>query len=464
MLGGMIRHASRAVLALVLLFASFAAAAQTNVPDSDPKVPVAGGTLTESPKSASAESPKGAAYSLSPDKLAKAIELSRIRGVLHFVGAAWDVLVLFAVLQFGIAAAVRRFAERCSGNSWVQGLVFLVGMMLILEIAALPLAIYRHILGVRYGLSVQGWGGWLLDDLKQLGLSIALFYGPVMLLRLILRKAPQKWWLIFWGMSIPAVVILVFVAPVLIDRSMDTLQPLEPHAPALVQRISQITKRGGLDIPPSRMFWQEASKKTTQMNAKVTGLGATKRVVVWDTTVAKMSMDETSFVFGHEMGHYVMDHIWKGIGFSIVVLFVSLALAKVCVDALVDRFAPDWGVRTLNDWPVLVVLMLVLSVFSFFLEPVNNAFSRYLEHEADVYGIEVVHGIVANPQEAARMSFQKLGEASLEDPNPNRFVQWWTGSHPTIPERAAWAAGYDPWQPGKSPKYFANSPQAAAEK
>lgn len=445
MLGGMIRLAVRVVLLFGLLFTSFAATGQTNVPDANPKVPVASGAVKEPPK---------AAYSLPPEKLAKAIELSRIRGVLHFVATGWDILVLFAVLQLGIAARVRNFSERCSGNSFAQGAIFLVLMMAILAAASLPLGIYRHILGVRYGLSVQGWGGWFFDNLKELGLSIVLFYGPVMLLRLTLRKAPRLWWLIFWGLSIPAVVILVFIAPVLIDRSMDTLEPLQPHAPALVQRISEITKRGRLDIPPSRMFWQEASKKTTQMNAKVTGVGATKRVVVWDTTIAKMSMDETSFVFGHEMGHYVMSHIWKGIGFSIVVLFVSLALAKVSVDSLLRRYRQRWGIRELYDWPVLVVLMLVLSVIGFFLEPVNNAFSRHLEHEADVYGVEVVHGIVANPQEAARMSFQKLGEASLDDPNPNKFVQWWSGSHPTIPERAAWAAEYDPWQPGRKPKYF----------
>lgn len=438
------RLLTRLTLLLTLLFAPFAVS-QSNAPGTGSQTPSASASLKEPPK---------AAYSLPPEKLAKAIKLSRIRSVMYFVGVAWDIAALFAVLQLGIAARVRGFAESLSRNDWLQGLIFLAVMLVILWVISLPLAVYRHIVGVHYGLSVQGWNGWLLDNLKELGLSLLLFYLPAMFLRWLLRRAPRKWWLVFWAMSIPGVLALVFIAPILIDRSMDKLEPLKPHAPALVQRIATITQRGGLDIPPSRMFWQEASKKTTQMNAKVTGLGATKRVVVWDTTITKMSMDETSFVFGHEMGHYVMNHLWKGIAFSIVVLFFSFALAKVCVDALISRFAPQWGARTPNDWPVLVVLMLVLSVFSFFLDPVNNAFSRHLEHEADIYGIEVIHGIVRNPQEAARMSFQKLGEAALEDPNPNKFLQFWTGSHPTIPERAAWAASYDPWQPGQTPKYM----------
>ena len=102
----------------------------------------------------------------------------------------------------------------------------------------------------------------------------------------------------------------------------------------------------------------------------------------------------------------------------------------------------------------MALMVLVLQVLSFFAEPLANALSRGAEHDADVFGQEVVHGIVADPREAARASFQLLGEKSYDDPNPSAFVEFWTDSHPSIPFRAAFAKHYDPWAPGAEPKYF----------
>ena len=101
-----------------------------------------------------------------------------------------------------------------------------------------------------------------------------------------------------------------------------------------------------------------------------------------------------------------------------------------------------------------VVLMLVLSVFSFLSDPISNSYIRSHEHDADVYGQEAVHGIVSDPQKVAQQAFQVLGEESLTDPNPNAFIEFWTFSHPSIGRRAAFAAAYDPWAPGAKPKYF----------
>jgi STE24 endopeptidase len=101
-----------------------------------------------------------------------------------------------------------------------------------------------------------------------------------------------------------------------------------------------------------------------------------------------------------------------------------------------------------------VVFMLVLSVLSFFSEPIVNGFSRMHEHEADVYGQEAIHGIVADPQATAQQSFQLLGEMSLTDPNPSPFVEFWTFGHPSVSSRAAFAAAYNPWAPGEHPRYF----------
>jgi STE24 endopeptidase len=93
-------------------------------------------------------------------------------------------------------------------------------------------------------------------------------------------------------------------------------------------------------------------------------------------------------------------------------------------------------------------------VLGFVAEPMGNAFSRMQEHEADVYGQEVIHGLVADPQQVATQDFQRLGEIWLDDPSPNRFVEWWMYSHPSTSERMRFAAGYDPWVDGREPRYF----------
>ena len=394
------------------------------------------------------------AYSLSGDKLQKSIKVSRIREIVHFAQAGWDIAAIIVLLSLGVFSRARNIAENISSNVWVQCLIYIPIFLMLLTVIDLPIDLYMHTVSLKYGLSVQTWGGWIWDLTKGLLIGMALSYLPAMLLKLIFRKAPQKWWLIFWGASIPTIVFLVFIAPVVLEPLMNKYESLQPKAPALVNRLEQVVSRGGLVIPPARMFWMDASSKTTQMNAYVTGIGASKRVVVWDTTIAKLNLDETSVVFGHEMGHYVLNHIWRGIAFTIAVLFVTLFLAKVFIDWAIARFGASWQVRGLSDWASLAVLMLALSIFGFLLEPVTNGFSRSMEHQADVYGMEAVHGIVANPQESARSAFQKLGEASLVDPNPNAFVEFWTGSHPSIASRAAFAASYDPWQPGKQPEFF----------
>jgi Zn-dependent protease with chaperone function len=202
------------------------------------------------------------------------------------------------------------------------------------------------------------------------------------------------------------------------------------------------------------MSLMRASAKTTGLNAYVTGLGPSKRVVVWDTSIQKATPDEILFIFGHETGHYVLGHIWATIEFLAVLLLFEFYLGYRGLRWLIRRYGAAWGVGSQNDWVALAALMLVFSVLSFASEPIVNGYSRAHEHAADVYGQEAIHGIVADPQTTAQQAFQLLGETSLVDPNPNRFVELWTFSHPSISSRVAFAATYNPWLPGQHPKYF----------
>jgi len=239
-----------------------------------------------------------------------------------------------------------------------------------------------------------------------------------------------------------------------IDPLFNTFEPLRTSNPALVAQLEKVATRGGIGIPPERMFLMKASAKVTGMNAYVTGFGASKRIVVWDTTIAGATPDEIALIFGHEMGHYRLNHIPIGLAFVAVMLLVGFYLGFLAVQWLIKRYGGVWRVGSQQDWGAVVVMLLVLSVGSFLAEPVGNAFSRWEEHAADVYGLEAVHGLVANPQVTGQKAFQVLGETSLTEPHPNGFVVFWTYSHPSIQSRAQFSRDYNPWAAGQTPRYF----------
>ena len=117
------------------------------------------------------------------------------------------------------------------------------------------------------------------------------------------------------------------------------------------------------------------------------------------------------------------------------------------------RYGARWHIRDVADWASSPVLLLALALFGFFSEPVTSSFSRMIEHDADIYGLEVIHGIVPNSADEAAQSFQILGEVSLDDPNPSPFIEFWLYDHPSISERVRFASEYDPWMKGQPPKY-----------
>jgi Zn-dependent protease with chaperone function len=201
------------------------------------------------------------------------------------------------------------------------------------------------------------------------------------------------------------------------------------------------------------MFEMKASEKLNSVNAYVTGLGASKRVVIWDTTMSKLTTPETLSVFGHEMGHYVLGHVRNSLILASIFALVLLFIAYHGVGWLLGRWGARWQIRDQADWASLPVLLLIVSVLGFLSQPVTNAYSRWQEHQADVFGLEVIHGIVPDSKEVASHAFQVLGEVSLDEPNPNPFIEFWLYSHPSISERIAFTQSYDPWSSG-TPKYI----------
>jgi STE24 endopeptidase len=392
-------------------------------------------------------------YTLPADKLAKAAALYTVGVRLLIVDTVFGFLILLAFLYGRIGPRFRDFAERVTSGVRKQGFISVPLVLLLLLILQLPLEMYGHRLSLAYGLSIQGWGSWFADWTKSLALLLFLFTLAITGAYALMRRSRRLWWLWFWFISIPVVVFIVFISPVVVEPMFNHFEPLAPRQPQLVEEIEKVTQRGGLTIPRDRMYEMRASEKVTTLNAYVSGLAASKRVVVWDNTIKDMTIPQTLYVFGHEMGHYVLNHIWKGIAFTLVLLFIGLYLGARAAEWSVRRFGSRFGIRSLNDWASLPLLILIFSLFSFFMGPIGSAYSRHLEHQADQYGLEVIHGIVANPNQTAAQSFQALGENSLDYPYPSGLLILWTYDHPAIPDRLQYVLNYKPWEQGNGPEF-----------
>ena len=392
-------------------------------------------------------------YTLPPDKLAKSKALYDLHVKMLIVGTIYGLVVLLVILYLGIVARFRDWAEKATKYSFLQALIVVPLFLLITTVLNLPLDAYGHSVSRQYGLSVQGWASWFADAGKGFFVSAVIGVVVLWLMILIIRKSPRRWWFYFWFPAYAISLLVVYGSPWVIDPLFNKFEPLEKHNPELVRHIEELSARSGLAIPPERMYAMLASEKTTELNAYVTGFGASKRIVVWDTTIKKMSQPETLFVVGHEMGHYVLNHIVYGVALLAIGLFIALYVIYVIANWTLRRFGARWHIREMGDWAVLPMIFLILSIVSFFSSPIGNAISRQMEHNADIYGLEITHGINPDDQENAAHAFQVLGEVSLDYPYSSRFLTFWYGSHPSIPDRVRFAHNYDPWSKGEQPKY-----------
>lgn len=392
-------------------------------------------------------------YSLPPDKLIEATNLYHTELLMFAVSWIYEAALLWAFLRFGVGVRFRDLAERLSQRSIPQLLITLPLVFVALRTCTLPLSIFGHHISLAYGLSIQPWGLWFIDWCKVLGVYVVVATFVCFGLFRLMFRSPKRWWLWAWAVSIPLTVVAVWILPVVLDPMFNKFEPLEKSNPALVQQLQRVAQRGGLDIPANRMFEMKASEKVTTYNAYVTGVGSTKRVVVWDTTERDMTTPETLYIFGHEMGHYVLDHIWKGIACGVFLSFFGIWLGKSIYERIVGSCGEDWGLRGIDDPAALPLVLLIFIALTFFSMPIDSAISRFFEHQADMYGLEVTHGINADSPEVAASSFQKLGEKSLDYPDPNPLYVWWTYSHPPIADRLRFALRYRPWEQGRGMQF-----------
>jgi Zn-dependent protease with chaperone function len=382
---------------------------------------------------------------LVPEPSPLAMQYHRSGHLLWAGGTALSLLIPALLLFSGFSARLRTFAFRL-GRRWLPALM-LYGFLfaVVMALLTLPLAYYDGFLRQHaYGLSTQSFGKWAGDWLKGVALSGLGLALVLWIPYFLLRRSPARWWLYAGLASIPVTIVLLVVSPVWIDPLFNEYRPMKDRA--LESRILRLAERAG--IPGSRVYQVNKSVDTRTVNAYVTGMGATKRIVLWDTLLQKLEPDQVAFVVAHEMGHFVLRHVLALIVVVTLLVTGSLYLVHLVAGRVIARFSRRFGFSQLSDVASLPLLLLLGGAISFVATPLILALSRHQEHEADRFALELTRD-----NRAAATTFVRLQEENLNVPRPGPLYIFWRGSHPSLGERVDFANEYRPWEKGESPRY-----------
>jgi len=347
----------------------------------------------------------------------------------YFEGGYWMILwdflygavVALLLLNLRWSARMRDLAERVTRFKPVHTFVYWLQYLVLTTILVFPLSVYEDYFRERkYGLATQTFGPWMGDQMKGLGVNLVLGGLLAMLLFGVVRLLPRTWWV--WG-AVVTTVFLIFaslIAPVYIVPIFNKVTRLDD--PKIVDPILRLARSNG--IPAKDVYTMDASRQTTRMSANVSGFASTMRITLNDNLLRRASTEEIQSVMGHEMGHYVLNHIYKGIMFFFIVTVLAFAYLRWGLDWTLQRWGEKWQIRGVGDTAVLPLVVLLVAIFGFALTPVMNTFTRTQEYEADMYGLNTSR----QPDGLAQGAIH-LGE--YRKMNPGSVEEWIFFDHPS---------------------------------
>jgi STE24 endopeptidase len=380
-----------------------------------------------------------------PEPSEKAMRYYRSGNVLWVVENLWGILIPVLFLFTGFSARIRSWAVKI-GRKWffIIGLYFILFTLLNFLID-FPLSYYQEFVRQHaYGLSNQTISKWFGDSLKELTIGLVIGSVTLWIPYLLVKKSPRRWWLYTSILAVPFMCLFLLIAPVFIDPLFNDFGPMKNKA--LESKILALANQAGIE--GSRVYEVNKSVDTKAINAYVNGFMSTKRIVFWDTILQKLDKQQLLVVMGHEMGHYVLGHVIKGILFFSLLILVTLYVAHLTAGHLIRRFRERFGFSELSDIASLPLLVLLINSFSLILTPIALSFSRYQEREADRFGLEITRN-----NHAAATAFVKLQQENLSNPRPGLLYKLWRSSHPPIGERIDFCNTYKPWERGESLRY-----------
>ncbi|MGC2193499.1 MAG: M48 family metallopeptidase [Terriglobales bacterium] len=338
---------------------------------------------------------------------------------------------LLVLLLTGWNGVLRDWAYRAAFQNYTISVFFYVFMLMLSgKLLGLGLDYYGLRLERRFQLSNQKTRSWLWDEAKGFLVGLVLAGVVAELLYFTIRQSPQHWWLIAWAMFMVLFIVMAQVAPLILFPIFYKFEPLENED--LKQRLVRLSERAGTRV--RGIYKWNLSEKSKKANAALTGLGATRRIILADTLLDHYSPEEIEAVLAHELGHHVHKHILKSIFVQAGITLFGFWAANYVLHLSIEQ----WGMfDTLSDFSNLPLLVLVSTVLSLLLMPAMNAYSRFNERQADRYAFESIRSV-----QPFITSMNKLAAQNLAERTPARWVEWLFHSHPAISRRVAAAEAW----------------------
>jgi STE24 endopeptidase len=354
---------------------------------------------------------------------------ARARSDAYFEGGYWLILweflytvaVALLLLNLRWSAKMRDFAERVTCFKPVHTVVYWAEYLVLTSVLLFPLTVYEgYFREHTYGLSTQSFGPWLNDQFKAHLVGLVLGAIIVTLLFGVVRRLPRTWWI--WGAIVTVLffVFVILIGPVYVLPIFNKVSKLDD--PKITRPILSLARANG--IAAKDIYQVDASRQTTRMSANVSGFGHTMRITLNDNLLRRGSPEEIEAIMGHEMGHYVLNHIYKGIMFAAIVIVCGFALLRWALNWSLGRWGKKWQIRGVADTAVVPLVVLLASIFFFALTPVVNTYIRTVEYEADMYGLNASR----QPDGAAQAAIH-LGE--YRKMSPGRLEEWLFYDHPS---------------------------------
>lgn len=333
--------------------------------------------------------------------------------VLTLVDALYGIAICILLLWFRVSANIRDFAERQTRSRFWQVPLYVGPYILLTSVLTFPLALYEGFFREKsYGLMNQTFGGWFGDQLTSTGLGLAAGMIGLTLIYAAIRAAPRTWWLWGAGLMIFFSAVVTIVAPIFIEPLFNHYTPL-PASPLKADILSLARANG---IPADNVYLVDASRQSDRISANVAGFLGTTRIALNDNLLKHGTHDEVLAVLGHEMGHYVLDHEFRGLVLSGLMLIATFAFMNWGFRVLADLFGGMWDVRTVDDPAGLPLLLALFMVFDLLTTPITNTITRTAEIQADMFGINVARKPDAFATTVLKLStYRKLDPAPWEE-------------------------------------------------
>jgi Zn-dependent protease with chaperone function len=372
-----------------------------------------------------------------PEPSARAMQFYRTGNWLWAFNQFWAILVTGTLAFSGASARLRTLSQRIAGNWFFTIDVYIIMYLAIVFLVNLPLAYYQGFVRLHaYDLSNQTLAKWLRDTGIRLGVAMSVAFAFTWVPYLVMARSPRRWWLYMAIVYVPFLFATMIVQPIWIDPLFNEFGPMKDKA--LERSILSLADRAGIE--GSRVFEVAKSVDTKAINAYVTGVFGAKRIVLWDTLTDKLEEPELLSVMGHEMGHYVLGHVPRSILLGSLLVLAALFTVDRLGQTLIARFSDRLGFDRLCDVASVPLLLMLIEVAFLILSPIALAYSRWQEHEADRFSLDLTRS-----NHAAAVSFVKMQAENLSNPRPGLLYTIFRASHPSISERIEFCNLYHPW-------------------